>query len=101
MLAKFLLASMFLGVIIFLMVARNGKKVKQKNRRYTVIAIFRNGVYYDLSMDERFTSLGSFEKYGDASFLCKSKMDDYQLRDFIIETLNIERKDINITMKRW
>lgn len=101
MLAIYIVSIMFVVALIFLFVTRNGKKSKQTNRRYTLIAVFRNGVYYDLSSDTRFTNVGSFEKYGETSFICKSQMDDYQLRDFIIETLNIERKDININMKRW
>lgn len=100
--AYIIIAIMFVVTLSVVVITCNGNRVKQTGPRHTIlIAVFRNGYYHDLTIDERFLKIGHFEKYGTSSFVCSTTKDEYELRDFIINTLNIERANINIQAKRW
>lgn len=101
-LAYIIIAIMFVVTLGVIVITSNGNKVNQTGPRHTrLIAVFRNGCYYDLTTDERFLKIGRFKKYGKTSFICSTTKDEYELRDFIINTLDIDRANINIQAKRW
>lgn len=100
-------ASIFVGFMgvaacAFVIISRNGKKVKKVGPRYcNWITIFKKGKYYDISSDERFTKYGTIEKYGKDSFLCRVPFDDHEWKEYVRETLNLMPGDVNNNIKRW